>query len=76
MIGYIIIGIAAGFVASKIYKKEGSGCFVNLLLGIAGGWLGGMVLGWLGISASGFFGNFGVSVIGAMMVLGRWNKLS
>ena len=37
MIGYIIIGIAAGFVASKIYKKEGSGCFVNLLLGIAGG---------------------------------------
>ena len=27
MIGYIIIGIAAGFVASKIYKKEGSGCF-------------------------------------------------
>ena len=26
MIGYLIIGALAGFVASKIYKKEGSGC--------------------------------------------------
>ena len=76
MIGYIIIGIAAGFVASKIYKKEGSGCFVNLLLGIAGGWFGGMVLGWLGITASGSIGNFVVSVIRAIMLLWLWNKLS
>ena len=50
MIGYIIIGMLAGFVASKIYKKEGSGCLVNLLLGIVGGWVGGMVLGWIGLT--------------------------
>lgn len=76
MIGYLIIGALAGFVASKIYKKEGSGCLVNLALGIVGGWLGGEVLGWLGITANGSIGNFVVAVIGAIMVLWLWNKLS
>ncbi len=76
MIGYFIIGALAGFVASKIYKKEGSGCLINLLLGIVGGWLGGEVLGWLGITATGSIGNFVVAVIGAIILLWLWNKLS
>ena len=75
MIGYIIIGMLAGFVASKIYKKEGSGCLVNLLLGIVGGWVSGMVLGWIGLTPTGSLGNFAVSVIGAVIVLWLWNKL-
>lgn len=76
MIGYLIIGALAGFVANKIYKKEGSGCLINLLLGIVGGWLGGEVLGWLGITATGSIGNFVVAVIGAIILLWLWNKLS
>lgn len=76
MIGYLIIGALAGFVASKIYKKEGSGCLINLLLGIVGGWLGGEVLGWFGITATGSIGNFVVAVIGAIILLWLWNKLS
>ena len=76
MIGYLIIGALAGFVASKIYKKEGSGCLINLLLGIVGGWLGGEVLGWLGITATRSIGNFVVAVIGAIILLWLWNKLS
>ena len=38
---YIIIGIAAGFLAGKIMRGGGFGVIINLILGIAGGVLGG-----------------------------------
>ena len=41
MLGGIVIGIIAGYVAGKIMRGGGFGCFVNLILGIIGG-----VLGW------------------------------
>ena len=50
---YIIIGIAAGFLAGKIMRGGGFGVIINLILGIAGGVLGGWVFGLLGIAASG-----------------------
>ena len=34
---YIIIGIAAGFLAGKIMRGGGFGVIINLILGIAGG---------------------------------------
>ena len=37
---YIIIGIAAGFLAGKIMRGGGFGVIINLILGIAGGVLG------------------------------------
>ena len=45
---YIIIGIAAGFLAGKIMRGGGFGVIINLILGIAGGVLGGWVFGLLG----------------------------
>lgn len=38
---YIIIGIAAGFLTGKIMRGGGFGVIINLILGIAGGVLGG-----------------------------------
>ena len=35
---YIIIGIAAGFLAGKIMRGGGFGVIINLILGIAGGY--------------------------------------
>ena len=40
---YIIIGIAAGFLAGKIMRGGGFGVIINLILGIAGGVLGGLL---------------------------------
>ena len=42
-IWYIIIGIIAGFVAGKLMRGGGFGLFINLLVGIVGGVLGGWV---------------------------------
>lgn len=48
-IGSIIIGILAGYIASRIEKGKGSGCVINLVLGIIGGLLGGWLFGVVGI---------------------------
>ena len=65
MISGIISGILAGYVASRLQKGEGSGCLVNLFLGIIGGLVGGWLFGLLGISAYGWIGE----LITAMLVL-------
>ena len=41
IIGWIVLGLIAGFIASKIVYKSGSGFFLNIALGIVGGVVGG-----------------------------------
>lgn len=43
MISGIISGIVAGYIASRLQKGEGSGCLVNLFLGLLGGVVGSWV---------------------------------
>ena len=61
---YIIIGIAAGFLAGKIMRGGGFGVIINLILGI-GGW----VFGLLGIAASGIIGSLITATVGAILML-------
>ena len=66
---YIIIGIAAGFLTGKIMRGGGFGVIINLILGIAGGVLGGWVFGLLGIAASGIIGSLITATVGAILML-------
>ena len=66
---YIIIGIAAGFLAGKIMRGGGFGVIINLILGIAGGVLGGWVFGLLGIAASCIIGSLITATVGAILML-------
>ncbi|WP_165157270.1 GlsB/YeaQ/YmgE family stress response membrane protein [Parabacteroides sp. ZJ-118] len=68
-IWYIIIGILAGFIASKIMRGGGYGIFINLLIGIVGGVLGGLVFSLLGIATAGILGSLITSVVGAILLL-------
>ena len=45
IIGWIILGLIAGFIASKIVESRGQGFFINILLGIVGGVVGGWLFG-------------------------------
>lgn len=74
-IGYILVGILAGFVASKLTSGEGKGCCMDLVIGIIGSVVGGWVLDVLNITWGGPFSNFGTAVVGAIIVLWVWNKL-
>jgi uncharacterized membrane protein YeaQ/YmgE (transglycosylase-associated protein family) len=59
-IAWIVLGLVAGFIGSKIVNKSGEGLLLDIILGIIGAVVGGWVFS--------FFGAHGV-VIGAVIVL-------
>ncbi|HEY3835027.1 MAG TPA: GlsB/YeaQ/YmgE family stress response membrane protein, partial [Bryobacteraceae bacterium] len=54
---WIILGLIAGFIGSKIVNKRGEGLFLDIILGI----IGAVVGGWL-VSFFGFHGVTGVNL--------------
>lgn len=76
MIGAIIIGILAGFIATKLTNGESKGCLINLFLGLIGGAVGGWVFNLLGLHwEPGWVGELVTGTIGAVIVLWVWNKV-
>lgn len=76
MIGAIIIGILAGFIASKLTDGQGKGCWINLLLGLVGGAVGGWLFNLIGLKMEpGWVGELLTGTVGAIVVLWVWNKL-
>ena len=45
---YLLIGLAAGWIANLIVKGDGSGLVINLIVGLIGGVLGGWIFSWFG----------------------------
>jgi len=71
IIGWIILGLIAGFIASKIVNKAGEGLLLDIVLGIAGAIVGGFVFNVFGASGVTGFNLYSmvVAVIGAIIVL-------
>ena len=71
IIAWIVLGLIAGFIASKLVNKTGEGLIVDIILGIVGAVVGGFVFNQLG--AAGVTGlnlySMLVAVIGAVLVL-------
>ncbi len=67
-IWYLLIGLAAGWLANLIVKAAGPD-FVNLIVGILGGILGGWVLSLIGWVPVGTLGSLATAVIGALLLL-------
>jgi uncharacterized membrane protein YeaQ/YmgE (transglycosylase-associated protein family) len=72
----IVVGILAGFIASKITGGEGKGCWIDLFLGLVGGVVGKWLFDFFGIHwEPGWLSSIGTATIGAVIVLWIWNKL-
>ena len=69
LIWTIVIGILAGFIASKLVSGSGKGLLVDLILGIVGSILGGWIFTLLGLGAYGLIGQLVMAVIGAVVLL-------
>ena len=71
IIGWIILGLISGFIASKIVNKSGEGIVLDIVLGvvgaIVGGWLFSM-FGKTGVTGLNLYSML-VAVIGAIVVL-------
>ncbi len=71
IIAWIILGLIAGFIASKIVNKRGEGMLRDILLGIVGALVGGWLFhafGAAGVTGLNLYSLL-VAVIGAIVFL-------
>jgi uncharacterized membrane protein YeaQ/YmgE (transglycosylase-associated protein family) len=73
-IGMLIIGVLAGWIAEKVTSSD-HGLLTNLLVGIAGSFVGGTLANVLNIQFHGWLGNLIVASIGAVLVLWLWRSI-
>jgi len=69
LIWTIVIGILAGFIASKLVSGSGKGLLMDLVIGIVGSVLGGWIFTLLGLGAYGLVGQLVMAVVGAVALL-------
>jgi uncharacterized membrane protein YeaQ/YmgE (transglycosylase-associated protein family) len=71
ILGWIILGLISGFIASKIVNRSGEGLILDIVLGIVGAFVGGFIFnsfGGAGITGFNLYSMF-VAIIGAIIVL-------
>lgn len=71
IIGWILVGLIAGGLASRVTGVRGNGCLTTMLIGIAGGILGGALFNAAGDEGIGSFGlrSMLVAFVGATVLL-------
>jgi len=69
LLWFLIIGIAAGWLAGQLMKGGGFGLIGDLVVGVIGAFLGGWLLGALGIVAGGLIGSLVTATVGAVVLL-------
>lgn len=77
VITWIILGLVAGFIASKIVDHHGSGILLDIALGVVGALLGGWVftlLGAHGVTGLNLY-SLMVAVAGSIVVLFLFNAV-
>jgi uncharacterized membrane protein YeaQ/YmgE (transglycosylase-associated protein family) len=78
VLGWIILGLIAGFIGSKIVNKTGEGFILDIVLGIIGAIVGGTLFSFFG--ATGITGvniySLIVAVIGSIVVLWLYHMIT
>lgn len=77
ILAWIILGLLAGFIGSKIVNKSGEGLFLDLILGIVGAVVGGWLFntfGHMGVTGLNLYSLL-VAVVGAVVVLVLWHAI-
>jgi len=70
-LAWIVLGLVAGFIGSKLVNKRGEGFLLDIILGIVGAIAGGWLFNFFGASGVTGFNLYSliVAVIGAVIVL-------
>lgn len=71
IIAWLILGLIAGFIGSKIVNSTGQGIIVDIVLGIVGAFVGGYVFTLLGAAPVTGLNLYSllVAIVGAVLVL-------
>lgn len=77
-VAWMVLGLIAGFIASKIVNRRGEGILLDILLGVVGALAGGWLLrifGAHGVSGINLYSLF-VAVVGSVVVLVLYHAVS
>ena len=68
---WIVLGLLAGFIGSKIVNKRGEGLVMDIVLGVVGAIVGGWLSGFLGLGGVSGLNLYSllIAVFGAIVVL-------
>jgi uncharacterized membrane protein YeaQ/YmgE (transglycosylase-associated protein family) len=69
LLGWIFVGLVAGWLTGKLTRGSGFGLFANIFLGLVGAVIGGWVFNQLGIAAYGFIGSLAAATVGAVILV-------
>jgi len=71
IISWLVLGLIAGFIASKVVNHTGSGIIMDIVLGVVGAVVGGFIFTFFGANGVTGFNIYSaiVAVIGAIVVL-------
>jgi len=69
LILFLVIGLAAGWLAGQIMKGRGFGLIGNLIVGVIGSVLGGYLFSLIGLGGFGWLGSLVTALVGAMILL-------
>lgn len=71
IIAWIVLGLVAGFIASKIVNRHGEGFLMDIVIGIVGAVIGGWIMAALGGEGVNGFNLYSmlVAVAGAVVLL-------
>jgi uncharacterized membrane protein YeaQ/YmgE (transglycosylase-associated protein family) len=77
IIAWIVLGLIAGFIASKIVNHTGSGILMDIVLGVIGAVVGGFLFSLFGaVGVTGFnIYSMLVAIVGAVVVLWLYHTL-
>src|SRR5436305_14534157 len=74
---WLIVGLIAGFLASRVMRGGGYGLIGDIVVGIVGAFIGGWVAGFLGLGGSyGLIGSIVIAFIGACILIAIFHAVS
>ncbi len=78
IVAWIVFGLIAGFIASKLVNHNGQGPVLDIVLGVVGAFVGGFLFNLLGDSGVTGFNVWSVfvAVVGAVVVLASYHALA
>jgi len=76
IVGWLILGLIAGFIGSKIVNKSGQGMILDIVLGIVGAIVGGTLFSLVGVAGVTGLNIWSliVAIIGSVVVLWLYHK--
>ena len=78
ILGWLILGLISGFIASKLVNKTGAGVFLDIILGVVGAFVGGFLFTQFGAAGVTGFNLWSmlVAIIGAVVVLSVYHLIT